>query len=69
MDKTQLKEGMMAIINTGSLKGAMGKIKRVDKKRKQVIIEIDYGFDAGWKTYRMSWDDIDTYEIKFNNIG
>jgi len=60
MDKTQLKRGILVIVNTGPLKGAMGKIKRVDQNKRTVCVEFDGGFITNtYKTHTMSWDNVD----------
>ena len=59
MDKTQLKRGDWVTINTGPLKGDMGKIKRVDQKKRMVCVEFDKGFITNtFKTHTMSWDNV-----------
>ena len=59
MDKSQWERGMWVTINTGSLKGAMGKIKRVDQRKREVLVEIDGGLITNtFKTHRMSWDNV-----------
>ncbi len=65
-----IKKGMWVTINTGSLKGAQGKIKRVDQKKAQVLVEIDQGLVLNtFKTYRMDWNNVDIDPpIVFKNI-
>ena len=59
MDKSQWERGMWVTINTGSLKGAMGKIKRVDQRKREVLVEIDGGLITNtFKTHRMSWNNV-----------
>jgi len=69
MNKTQLKRGMWVTINAGSLKGAMGKIKRVDQEKSEVLIQIGPSSGSGtYRTYRISWNDVDLYKVGWNTI-
>ena len=59
MNKTQLERGVWVTVNTGPLKGAEGKIKRVDQKKGTVCVEFDGGLITNtYKTHTMSWDNV-----------
>lgn len=55
----ELTEGKMVIVTTGTLKGAHGKIKRVDQKKRTVCVEFDEGLITNtYKTHTMSCDNV-----------
>jgi len=58
-DKIQLERGVCITVNTGPLKGAEGEIKRVDKKKGTVCVQIDGGLITNtYKTHTMSLDNV-----------
>ena len=65
MNKSQFERGDWVTVTNGPEKGAAGKIKRVDQKKREVLVEIDQGLVLNtYKTHRMSWNYVKPYDDK-----